>query len=144
MSTATAPTPAVRAITRPNGKTYRPRTPVRVAEYVDHEERTCVIVLGTHDLDEAAALAADRWAEWYGDLDEASRPLPEGERTWMRLVPFDTGTGYDHNWVFDPVRGTACVVFNHNAADEIYRAERRAVEAAAKARRAERFAAASR
>ena len=124
-ATMTEPQTAPEVLTRPNGKTYRPRGPLRIEEYVDHEERTCVVIVGTHDLERATGLAAERWEEWYDDGS-----LPAGQRRWMRLVPFDTGTGYDHNWVIDEVRGSACVVFDHSARDDVDRAERAAVLAA--------------
>lgn len=95
-------------LTRPNGKPYRPRSAPRVDEYVDPSECTAVMVLFTHDTDRAAALAAARWQS-YSDC-----PMPAGQQQWLRLVPFDTGSGYDRNWTHDPVRGTACVVFDHS------------------------------
>lgn len=95
-------------IARPNGKPYRPRTAPRVAEYVDMDERTCVVVLFTHDAQQAREQALHLW-QCHTDC-----ALPAGTRSWLRLVPFDTGSGYERNWIVDPVRGTACVVFSHD------------------------------
>lgn len=94
-------------LSRPNGKTYRPRTEPRVGEFFDYEERTCLVVEFTHDLDAAADLVREAWSY------NTDCPLPVGRRVWWRLVPFDTGCGYDRSWIDDPVRGTACVVFDH-------------------------------
>lgn len=91
-------------ITRPNGKPYRRRKPVTVEVYYSSNDAECVIVIGTHDLDAAAALAEHMW--------EHDEPLPEGRRRWLRLVPWDTGGGYDRSWIDDPARGTAVVTFD--------------------------------
>lgn len=91
-------------ITRPNGKTYSPRRPPRVDHYTNHDEVACVVVIGTHDLDVAAQLAASLW--------DHHEPIPTGTRSWWRIVPWDTGTGYDRNWVTDETRGAPVVYFD--------------------------------
>lgn len=72
--------------------------------YYDHDDVAGVVVIGTHDLGVAAGLAAPEWVH-----DE---PMPSGQRSWWRLVPWDTGTGYDRNWVVDEKRGTPVVTFH--------------------------------
>lgn len=90
-------------ITRPDGRVYRPKKVVAHAwgEYGYDLERGAV-VLGTHDVERARALAASACASWYG-LEHAVRP----EVDWFR-------DGYENGrraWVRDEVRGRAGVWF---------------------------------
>jgi hypothetical protein len=89
-------------VIRPNGKPYRRRKPLVVSEFTDCDDSTGVVVEGTHDVDRAAALAADLLAAY--DLTD-SRPT----RRWMRLVPWDPSGYADRAWVEDEVRGMPCV-----------------------------------
>lgn len=91
------------AITRPNGKLYRPRK-VTANAVVDEDEALCgVIVLGTHDVDRAARLAAE-YARWQlGAGYTAAGPLAG----WFR-------EGYESGhlrWLDDSERGRAGVWF---------------------------------
>lgn len=93
-------------ITRPNGKVWRGRKPIRTAEFSGLDGELGLIVLGTHDVEEATrrAMNTQTWTDgelWYC----------EPRREWWRLVPWDTGYGYDSSWIDDPERGTPCVVF---------------------------------
>lgn len=92
------------ALVRPNGKTYRPRREPRVDVYYDHDDVAGVVVIGTHDLEAATELATPLW--------EHPEPLPSGTPSWWRLVPWDTGTGYDRNWIVDQERGSPVVIFH--------------------------------
>lgn len=100
---ATRPEP----IARPNGKAWRGRNPIRVAEFYGMDECLSLVVLGTHDVEEATrrAMNTTTWTEgelWYY----------EPRTDWWRLVPWDAcGLGYDSTWITDPERGTPCVVF---------------------------------
>ena len=95
-------------IERPNGRTYRPRKAPRLNTFFDHEDRECLVVEFTHDVARIEEVAADRW-QYATDC-----PFPEGRKVWWRLVPFaPNGSSYDRNWITDPARGTACVVFDH-------------------------------
>jgi hypothetical protein len=97
-------------ITRPNGKPYRRRKPTQIATF-DHGDSMAegVVVIGTHDVDLATRLAADRLA--YFDLDPAS-----ARTSWWRLVPWDAfGIGCDQSWITDEVRGAPVVVWTPEA-----------------------------
>lgn len=94
-------------IVRPNGKPYRPRSAVRVEEWITSDDTTALVVIGTHDVDRAAELARHSW-ECNEGVDV---PLPGGVRRWWRLVPWSTGHGYDQSWVEDEVRGRPVVTF---------------------------------
>lgn len=101
MNTSTLPAP----ITRPNGKVWRPRKPLRINTFDNPEGMTGVVVFGTHDEDTAARAAQRELAFW--DL-----ALVTGHAAWWRLVPWDAfNLGCDSTWINDPVRGTPCVVF---------------------------------
>lgn len=91
-------------IRRPNGKLYRARKPPEVTTYQDwRDDVTCGLVLRTHDVELALQLAADLIAEL--------ELVPANASThWWRLAPFKNGSGYDRNWIDDPVRGVPCVV----------------------------------
>lgn len=96
----------VETLVRPNGKPYRPRKGVEVVEYADHDECQAIAVLRTHDVQLAARVGADFIEEY--ELDAAN-----AYTSWWRLIPWDTGSGYDRNWVEDSAGGTPCVVFPH-------------------------------
>jgi len=92
-------------ITRPNGKVWRGRLPVRVREFTDIDWCTGIVVLGTQDAWEATVLAANLIAEYELRASDA-------RADWWRLVPWDTcGGGFDSTYITDPERGTPCVVF---------------------------------
>jgi hypothetical protein len=94
-------------ITRPNGKVWRGRNPIRVETFVNHDEYESLVVLGTHDVEEATRRAQNSWC-W----NESELFYAEPLRTWWRLVPWDaTGYGHDSTWIVDEERGTPCVVF---------------------------------
>lgn len=114
---AQTPDDRLPAITRPNGKIYRPRKlAVQIWDndeaYGDHGSYG-VFVIGTHDVSVAEPLASDRIRrEWYPELT-ATRP----RLRWVRL-------GYlngEQAWVDDEVRGRAAVEFTAD-----YPAEERA------------------
>lgn len=91
-------------ITRPNGKPYRRRSPLRVEMFDTYDEDTGVVVLGTHDVATATALAADVLAEY--DLADLTPT-----EVWWRLVPWDTTGWHDRTWIVDTVRGTPALVW---------------------------------
>lgn len=92
------------AITRPNGKVWRGRLPVRWAEYETHDGETGFVILGTHDVQAAFDLLS-------GYADDYGLAVEQAARRWWRLVPWSSGS-FDSTWIDDPVRGTPCVVFN--------------------------------
>ena len=96
-------------IQRPNGKPYRPR---RVVAQAVGEEDEGVLVLGTHDLGRAQALA-DKLARYIaGSGFVAVQP----ETGWWR-DGFECG---QRRWVNDEVRGRAGVLFRDmEEADEV-------------------------
>ena len=85
---------------RPNGKPYRPR---RVIAQVIGEEDEGVLILGTHDLQRAQALADQMAAHVAGSGYVAVRPW----RGWFR-DGFQAGR---RQWVTDEVHGRAGVCF---------------------------------
>jgi len=87
-------------ITRPNGKPYRSR---RVTVQAVGEEDEGVLVLGTHDLDRAQALADQVARRIAGTGFVAVDPW----RGWWR-DGFENGA---RAWVNDEVRGRAGVLF---------------------------------
>lgn len=91
-------------ITRPNGKTWRGRKPIRFDEFGGWYGGTGWVVFGTHDVDLALrALGDERVFEYSLTRDRA-------EQTWWRKVPWNSD-GYDYSYITDPDRGTPCVVF---------------------------------
>lgn len=88
------------AIKRPNGKTYRPR---RVLAYPVGEDGEGVVVLGTHDLARAQALADEVARSVAGSGFVAADPW----RGWWR-DGFECG---ERRWVSDEERGRAGVLF---------------------------------
>jgi hypothetical protein len=87
-------------VTRPNGKTYRPRKPPRAYECEDQRYGLSgVVVLGTHDIERAARLAN-------GLLDEPVSLYPR-RREWLR----DGMSSGERQWMQDEVHGAPCVVF---------------------------------
>jgi hypothetical protein len=73
-----------------------------VSECMDYDGYTGVVVEGTHDIERAAALAANL-------LDTYDLTNQPPSRRWMRLVPWDLSGYGDRSWVEDPVRGMPCV-----------------------------------
>jgi hypothetical protein len=66
------------------------------------------MVLRTHDFQRAIELASNL-------IDELGLNPTVATTDWVRLVPFDPyNTGYDLNWISDPVRGVPCVVIPHD------------------------------
>lgn len=91
-------------ITRPNGKVWRARLPIRFSEFGGWYGDTGWVVFGTHDVDLALrVLGEDRVFEYVLTADRA-------EPTWWRRVPWNSD-GYDFSYITDPERGTPCVVF---------------------------------
>lgn len=69
---------------RPDGRLYRARKrPISVGYGDDHHYG--VVVLRTHDIDIATALAYWRWRHLYDTRD----PLPAAMAGWTKLVPWD-------------------------------------------------------
>ena len=91
-------------ITRPNGKSYRPRK--IVAHCIGHEDEdvTGVVVFGTHDVTRAKPLADSAVADWCDWGYEAVSP----RLIWYR----DTMADGQRTYVTDPVHGRAGVVFD--------------------------------
>lgn len=90
-------------VPRPNGKLYRPRKVPSVEQYADRHDCTGAVVLRTHDVELAVALAVNLIREY--DLDPAN-----AYTTWWRVVPFDPDGYFDSAWLHDPARGVPCVV----------------------------------
>lgn len=92
------------AVTRSNGKVYRPRKAPRAIQ-VDNtwawedEADSVIVVLGTHDIERAFGLAAKHWP---GAQKETAH------RTWVR----ETIRSGDRTIAYDPVRGAAAVTFD--------------------------------
>ena len=87
-------------IERPNGKPYRPR---KVTGQIVGEENEGVLILGTHDLGRAQALADQMAAYEAGPGYVAVRPW----RGWFRDGFWDGR----RQWITDEVHGRAGVVF---------------------------------
>jgi hypothetical protein len=86
-------------VTRPNGKIYRPRKPLRAVLVEDDEiERVYVYVFGTDDVDRARQLALRL---------ESVDPQPE-PLTWVRLGMRNGEPAY----VVDEERGRPCLIFH--------------------------------
>lgn len=93
-------------LTRPNGKVWRGRLPIRFTEFCANgfTDETGFVVFGTHDIAYAATVLGDeRMFEYCLTRDRA-------ERHWWRTVPWSS-EGYDFSYIEDPERGTPCVVF---------------------------------
>ena len=91
------------AITRPNGKPYRPRKVTGHAVADEDDMVVAVVVLGTHDVERARPLAEDCVRAWVDGSYTAVNPVTG----WWR-DGFDMG---QRCWVADPVRGRAGVWF---------------------------------
>jgi hypothetical protein len=91
-------------ITRPNGKTYRPRRIVaRPWENDDAQDNRCgAVVLGTHDIDLARPLAQRECTYRFG-MAYAIKP----DVDWFR----DGFVYSERAWIRDEVRGSAGVMF---------------------------------
>jgi hypothetical protein len=93
------------SIVRPNGKPYRPRKIVTHPwENQDGDGDRGVVVLGTHDVEEARVLAAEACSHWFG-----SSYAIEAAPGWYRLGY--TGYRGELSWTYDPERGRAGVFF---------------------------------
>lgn len=97
---STEPTPTPPPVERPNGKLYRPRL-IRT-ECWDNEDDRGVIILGTHDIEQAHALAVEGCRYFHG-CQYAINP----DVDWFRQA-FQHG---DPVWIRDGVRGAAGVKF---------------------------------
>lgn len=92
-------------VTRPDGRLYRARKVVEVAEFTDTStEMIGVVVLRTHDVEQAKRCAAAALAEYELDATEA-------RLDWWRVVPWDSSGMFDRSYISDSVRGVPCVVF---------------------------------
>lgn len=97
------PTPA--QVVRPNGKTYRARK-VRMCVWDNggyHNDDKGVVVLGTHDVEQATAVAHEGVRYWFDHELIATKP----EVGWFRL-------GYhfgEQSWMRDQIKGAAGVMF---------------------------------
>lgn len=91
-------------ITRPNGKVWRPRKPLRLSEFEDHYNETGWVVFGTHDVAVALAFLGEQLVADYGLTPD------QAEATWWRSVPWSS-SGHDFSYITDPDKGTPCVVF---------------------------------
>lgn len=92
------------AITRPNGKVYRPRYLRVVGWDCDYWSDTVlwqVAVLGTHDIAKAREMAPQGYHCAY---------LVNPQAGWVRLGYKDG----EPTWIFDDIRGAACVVFDES------------------------------
>lgn len=101
----TASTPErLPVITRPNGKPYQPRKVVAHSwDNQDYQTGDCgAVVLGTHDVDRARALAEPACRDWFG-TQYAICP----EVGWF-VNGFQGGR---RMWIRDEVRGAAGVMF---------------------------------
>lgn len=95
---------ALKPVTRPDGRVYRPRKITGHAVADDGDLLSGVCILGTHDLAVAQPLA-DEYASW--QLGSGSVAL-EPETGWFR-------EGYESGrpmWIRDPVKGRAGVMFH--------------------------------
>lgn len=90
-------------VTRPNGKVWRGRKPIRIAYFLDPWDDEGIVVLGTHDVDAALAIIGDTTVFEYGCTREGA------ELDWWRRVPWPNPI--DGSWITDEERGTPCVVF---------------------------------
>lgn len=102
----TEPTPTTAPcspVTRPNGKTYRPRMAPRALQVDNTYARSddadsLILVFGTHDIERAYALAAKHWPGTQKDT---------ADRTWVR----ETIRNGEPFIEYDDVRGAATVRF---------------------------------
>jgi hypothetical protein len=98
-----AETDPLAALTRPNGRPYRPR---RVAAHAlaDEDDILCgVLVTGTHDRERALKLARELVA---AELGRDYEPVESGSGWWR-----DGFEGGHRCWVADDERGAAGVIF---------------------------------
>lgn len=88
-------------IVRPNGKTYRPRYLRVVGWDCEDDVLWQVAVLGTHDIAAARVLAPQGYH---------CPHLVNPTLAWMRLTVRDD----ESTWIYDDVRGAACVIFDES------------------------------
>lgn len=95
-------------VTRPNGKTYRPRQIVAHGwDNDDYGDGCGAIILGTHDVARARRLAESACSDWHGSRYAISPVVG-----WFR----DGFRDGRRSWITDEVRGAAGVMFT--ASDE--------------------------
>jgi hypothetical protein len=90
------------AVTRPNGKLYRPRKLHAVLLNVEDNRDEEVVVLGTHDVLTATVLAVSEVDSWDFGFEPADPVL-----SWYRQSIRNGDPFYE----YDEIRGAACVVF---------------------------------
>lgn len=95
---------ARRTMTRPDGRTYRPRKPGLRARGWDSGHESGVIVFGTLDAAEAQKFADECCTYWFG-AGHAGRPEPG----WFR----DTFRYGDRQFAVDEKRGSAGVYYTY-------------------------------
>lgn len=99
------------AITRPNGKPYRPRKIV-VEPWEDHwDDRSGAVVFGTHDVEAARVIAAEEITSRWG------MPYAVDARVGWWRSGYEGSQG-ELSWVYDEVRGRAGVFFTASEAPE--------------------------
>ena len=96
--------PPIAVIARPNGKPYRPRKVIAYGVYDADECPEGVIVLGTHDISRAEALATSLVK---CDLLDSGYAPAGPSQVWWR----DSFEGGRRIWVNDAERGRAGVWF---------------------------------
>lgn len=96
------------ALTRPNGKLYRPRYTFLRARSWDNDhlgrDGCGVIVFGTLNPERARSFAHVMCRQWF-ELPVADRPAPEAG--WWR----DTFRWGERTWAYDELRGAPGVLF---------------------------------
>lgn len=104
---------ATLGITRPNGSIYRPRK-IRAQFLGNEDETTGIVILGTHDLQDARARAEVALRDLNGGgFDFLLRPSDPGKRVWYRQT---LGGWYEDSplymFISDDERGAAGVEFD--------------------------------
>lgn len=99
----------MRALTRPDGRLYRPRSHKLRAHawenpeaWREDDDHSGVIILGTLDPERARPFAVKMCRHWFG-VSEAERPRPG----WWR-DGFENG---ERRWIHDASRGAPGVMF---------------------------------
>lgn len=105
------------SITRPNGKTYRPRKAPEIGYFASNEDEPVsdVVIWGTHDLAVARPLAEEALAALNVDeFDAELRWGGEPKLDWYATIPLGTdedGSSMLVGYRRDPEKGRACIVF---------------------------------